>query len=262
MTEPPDAALFREPPESFVAARDALARRLRDGGDEEAAAAVKALRKPTVGAWAMNQLASRAAEGVRALLDAGAELRAAQQAALSSARDPERLRTAAATRRRTVDALVHVAGGVLAEAGRPRGSVLDEIRSGLETASIDPDAGARLEAGRFERPPEGAAGFGGPMAGLVSVPDAGEEPTGARTRKEPHTDVVKLRRDRDDAAQRAQAARTSSKTLARELARLEAQVEKTRLKHADATAQADAAQLELRRAEKALTRVTGRAKGR
>ena len=84
---PPEASeLYRGAPESFIAARDAQVERLRADGHGDDAAAVKALRKPTVVAWALNQLAVRDPDGMRALLEAGGEVRAAQQAALSSKR--------------------------------------------------------------------------------------------------------------------------------------------------------------------------------
>ena len=76
------ASLLREAPEGFIAARDALVARLRASGRDDDAAVVKALRKPTVVAWALNQLSIRDPDGVRGLLDSGAEVRAAQQAAV------------------------------------------------------------------------------------------------------------------------------------------------------------------------------------
>ena len=112
MTALPDEAaeVFRADPDGFVAARNDLAARLAAEDRTDEAAAVKALRKPTVAVWALNQLHNRDAEGVTALLDAGAELRAAQQAALSSSKGgAERLRTATVTRRAAVARLVESA---------------------------------------------------------------------------------------------------------------------------------------------------------
>jgi len=53
--------LYGLPLEEFIKARDALARRRAREAGKEAGAAVKALRKPSVAAWALNQLARRAA---------------------------------------------------------------------------------------------------------------------------------------------------------------------------------------------------------
>ncbi|MFL5300545.1 MAG: hypothetical protein ACJ79R_09405, partial [Anaeromyxobacteraceae bacterium] len=66
-------ALFDAAPGAFVRARDALARELSGAGDRRAGA-VKALRRPTVLALALNRLARRAPAGLRRLLDAGERL--------------------------------------------------------------------------------------------------------------------------------------------------------------------------------------------
>jgi hypothetical protein len=44
--------LYALPLEEFTHERDELAKRVRDEGDADAAAAVKALKKPAVAAWA------------------------------------------------------------------------------------------------------------------------------------------------------------------------------------------------------------------
>jgi hypothetical protein len=49
--------LYAGPPEEFVAARDALAKRLRADGDRATAAEVAKLRRPTATAAALNQVA-------------------------------------------------------------------------------------------------------------------------------------------------------------------------------------------------------------
>jgi hypothetical protein len=54
------AGLYRRPLEEFVAARDQLARQLRAAGDRDAARQVAGLRRPSISAWAANQLAHAA----------------------------------------------------------------------------------------------------------------------------------------------------------------------------------------------------------
>jgi hypothetical protein len=54
------AALYQLPLGEFVAARDQLARQLRTTGDREAARQVVGLRRPSISAWAANQLAHAA----------------------------------------------------------------------------------------------------------------------------------------------------------------------------------------------------------
>src|SRR5207247_10623272 len=112
-----------------VAARGSLADRLRETGQGEHAAVVKALRKPPVPAWAVNRLSDRDPKSIAALLDAGAEVRAAQQAALSSSRHADRLREATTARREVVSGLTRLADGFLREAGRWTGSPLAYVRA-------------------------------------------------------------------------------------------------------------------------------------
>src|SRR5438876_11848144 len=69
--------------EQFVAERTRLAKALRDAGDREGAEAFAKLRKPTVAAWVLNQLARRNRREVDLLLDAGHRLREAQAEALT-----------------------------------------------------------------------------------------------------------------------------------------------------------------------------------
>ena len=67
-------ALYGLPLDAFVPERDALAKRLRADKRREEADAVKALRKPSVAAWAANQVL-RSQPGQRdALLEAGAKV--------------------------------------------------------------------------------------------------------------------------------------------------------------------------------------------
>lgn len=51
--------LYAGYPAAFVARRDELAKQARASGDRSLAAAIKALRRPTVGSWYLN-VASRA----------------------------------------------------------------------------------------------------------------------------------------------------------------------------------------------------------
>ncbi|MGH3666099.1 MAG: hypothetical protein ACRDU8_08450 [Egibacteraceae bacterium] len=87
MAPDPADALFDLPPGAFTAARDELVRRLRAEGDRQAAEQVRVLRRPTVAAWAVNQVARRAPERLRELLEAGDVVRRAQRRAVSGVRN-------------------------------------------------------------------------------------------------------------------------------------------------------------------------------
>ena len=182
--------------EEFTAARDALAKRLKAAGDKETAAAVKQLARPTVAAWALNQLPRRHPEAVTALLDAGAELRRAQRRAMSGITDAG-MASASAVRREAVMDAARLAAAILTEAGKSPQTVEREISDALEAATTDPQIGEELEEGRFSRPPQ-PSGEMDQMAALslmVSQTDD-HEPAPARTRTKAKPKADKQREDR------------------------------------------------------------------
>jgi hypothetical protein len=276
----PDEArsLFYGPPEGFVAARDALAAQLRSDGRTEEATVVKRLRKPTVVAWALDQLATRDPDGVQELLQAGAEVRAAQQAALSSKRGAaERLRAAGLARAAAVTRLAAVAAAALQGAGKPPDAHADAIAGALGVSAIDGEAAAMLVAGTFERPPAAGASFGD-VFGLTALDGGGEdedtapEPAaagrggtravrpapGSHSAAELRHEVARLRRDRDAAVRRARKAADAAEGFAHELEGMRRRLEVIERKHADAAAKAAAGSLEVKQAERALRRATER----
>ena len=276
-TLPDEAAeVFRADPDGFVAARNDLAARLVADDRTDDAAAVKALRKPTVAVWALNQLHERDAEGVTALLDAGAELRAAQQAALSSSKGgAERLRTATVARRAAVARLVESASGVLTDAGRSADNQVGAMTGALEVASFEAEPGRELATGTMQRVPDAPGGFG-EVFGLTAVPDDREEEAATTTaskakgkgkarakssapdRRELQADVARLRRDRDAAERIVRKARQTADGFARELEGMRERLAKVEAKHADAAAKASAGELDLKRAERELAKATAR----
>jgi hypothetical protein len=256
--DPEVRALFREPPDAFIAARDGLARE-RKPSDPAASAAIKALRKPTVPAWALDQLADRDPDGVDALTDAGAELRAAQRAAVASTKHAGRLREATTARRTAVTRLVAAAATVLTEAGRSPDPHLEDIAASLEAASLDDEAAALLRSGTFERPMRDPGGFGD-VFGLQAVPDP--EPERARSedadprpatsqaptkaeRAELQADVNRLRRDRQAAERTARKARETADRLAAEAGAMRARLDVVEAKGRDAERSARTAEREV-----------------
>jgi len=253
-------ALYREPPEGFIAARDALVKQLKEAGRAEDAAEAKALRKPSVPAWAADQLADRDPDGIGELLDAGAEVRASQQAALSSGASAERLREATATRRRIVTRLVREASDALREQGRSPDHHVDDIRSTLEAASVDAEAGARLRAGTLYRAIQEAGGFGDAF-GLELVPDAGKtSPKRGHERAGAHPsefNLGRLRRDAASAVRKARQARETADRLAGQLDSMNARLAELATKHAGAESAALQAELEAARAAETLRSAGG-----
>ena len=76
-------ALFQLPLADFTAARNALAAKLKKAGKADAAAHVKALQKPSISAWAVNQLHWQDRRNFEKLLEAGDRFRDAQKAQLA-----------------------------------------------------------------------------------------------------------------------------------------------------------------------------------
>jgi hypothetical protein len=141
--------LFGLAPEAFVAARDDLARQLKRDGDAEAAATVKALRRPPLSAWAVNQLARGRRPELERLLDAGKRLRAAHQSAVQGG-DADELRAAARAEREAVNGLVAAALDVLREAGHPATDASrDRVAATLHAAAADPDAADLVRRGHL-----------------------------------------------------------------------------------------------------------------
>lgn len=160
--------LFSLPPGEFTAARDALAKRLRADGDKEVAAEVKKLRRPTVGAWAVNTVARAHRELVDAVQDAGRRLAEAQrQAPGRGTRDA--LRHATVERRDAVTAAVRAAVALAGEQHR------DGIAATFEAAAAGDD---RVREGRLTKELDAPSGFGvlGDLPDLPEIAEAEPEP--------------------------------------------------------------------------------------
>jgi hypothetical protein len=214
--------LYRLPLADFTRARDELARRLRQEGLRDEAAAVKALRKPTLAAWALNQLARRRRHEVERLLATGKRLREAQEALLAGG-DRSALQRASAEERELVAELTRNATALAGEVGRSAtGSLEERIRATLHAAALDEQAAAELAAGRLVRERE--------AVGLFGVTSAEAKSAGkARPAEKPARPAVKSagasgKRGRDGSALRKVAERR--RELGRELAAARAEEQK------------------------------------
>jgi hypothetical protein len=142
-------ALFGLPLGEFTNARNDLAKRLR-ATDAEVAETVRALHKPTISAWTINQLSREDRGGVKALLEAGAALREAQGRLLAGDDASEPLRDATARERKAVVGLTKGAQAVLKGAGRAATQgTLDRITATLRAAAVSDEGRKLLESGRL-----------------------------------------------------------------------------------------------------------------
>jgi hypothetical protein len=150
--------LYGTPLDEFVHERDELAKRLTRNGDREAGARVKALRKPTVGAWALNQAVRRRRAETDALLATGKRLRAAHEELLSGG-DSAVLRETMEEERSLTSALADCAEAIASETGKSGPALRDRVRATLHAAAVQEEAREELAAGRFVRERE-AVGLG------------------------------------------------------------------------------------------------------
>ncbi|HSK31900.1 MAG TPA: hypothetical protein VK903_00315, partial [Propionicimonas sp.] len=149
------AELYAGAPTDFVARRDELAKQARTAGDRELAVAIKALRRPTVGAWYLNLAAAAGLTSLRELLELGRQLRETQAAG-----DFAALRDLAARRNPLVARVLRDLTAHLAQVGiSTTGGGLDEVRTTLGAALADPAVDEQVRSGRVDRP-HSYGGFG------------------------------------------------------------------------------------------------------
>jgi hypothetical protein len=241
--------LYGLPLDGFVAARDEAARLLRQDGQTEPAAEVAALRKPSVSAWAVNQLARRHAARLGELLERGQRLRTAHRAALAG-RGASGLAAAGKAERSVVAELVELAAGELEAAGRaPSPAVRERIGNTLHAAAQDPAAAALVRRGRLTRDLD-PSGFGDlSLAGAEEVEGNGE--VSARQTREQRQAV---RRARDEARRQASVAADRAIMARREAERLRAAADRAEEAATRARAAADAATEAERKASERATR--------
>ena len=183
--EPPSAEtdrLYALPLDEFTAERDALAKRLRKDGDREAADAVKALKKPSVAAWAINQVRRDRPDDVRRLLDVTEELHRVY-AGIASAGARERLGEAAAMQRELVGALVRCAAQLLEAGGHGGGeATLTKVADTLRAAALDEELREQIATGRVAKERR-AAGLG-PLASMPA-PAKAKAKSGTKAKPKP-----------------------------------------------------------------------------
>jgi hypothetical protein len=165
------AALYRGPLDTFITRRAALVKQLRSS-DADAAVVVGKLRKPTVSAWAIDQLAAEDPDLITELLAAGADAWEAQRAASSGAESSEALLGASARVRDGVEAAIRAATQVLDRAGHATGEeTVRRIRTTLQASVAGgPAERAALWRGTLDRDFD-PAGFGAPERLEDDVPE-------------------------------------------------------------------------------------------
>ncbi|WP_309113546.1 hypothetical protein [Saccharothrix sp.] len=211
--------LYALPPAGFVAARDAAARRALDRGDKALAKQVAALRKPTLSAWALNQLARQHAAEYAQAVALGEQLRAAQEGLKGGV-----LRELSGKRRVVVGALVRLTEDLARAAGSPLGpDAVQQVRTTLTSALADAVLAARIRAGRLVKPVE-QSGFGPLSETAVPAPaKGGDRASTARDDLAPRREK-KRERELAKAREDITAARSGARDADRALAEAEAEL--------------------------------------
>jgi hypothetical protein len=232
-----------------------LAKALRKDGEREPADEVASLRKPSVAAWAVNQLVRTRPGELQALFAAGDALQSAQSDLLAGSGDASALRDGVTNEREAVEALVDLARGLLSSGGHElTPTTLERVSQSLHAAALDEDARAEVEAGCLTRELRhvglGQGGLAGqPAAAAGARTKARGEPKAAKAKRAEREETKRERAERErserERAQAVKAARRAEADARRAAERAEREVQ---------TAQArrdDAAEL-LRKAEDAL----------
>jgi hypothetical protein len=133
--------LYAEPLPDFTPARDAAAKELRS--DKELAARVRALKKPSIAAWALNLLVRRESTQIDQVLELGESLRAAAESMAG-----EDLRALTRQRRQLTHALAGTARDLAREQDvRLTDTVVDQVEGMLTAAMLDPVAARVVRSG-------------------------------------------------------------------------------------------------------------------
>lgn len=206
------AELYELDPADFTAERDRRAAEARGQGDRDTARSIKALRRPSAAAWAVNLLARHQPDQLARLIDLGAQLRDAQ-----AQLDGDELRGLIRQRQQVVAAVGAETRRLAAERGRPISDVAErQVDETLDAALADADAAAAVTTSRLVRALQHhgmdrvdlAGAVAGSVTGLVTGPvigpaagasPAGPDPTREKTGEPAGRETTR----RDDIAEAA-----------------------------------------------------------
>lgn len=230
MADPIDE-LYSLPLEEFTQARNELAKRLGDP-------TVRQLKKPSISAWAVNQLARQREVDMRRLLRAGERLEQAQKGVFAGG-DQRAFTDAQREQRDAIRRLRSEAAELLRAGGHPAAdATLERLATTLQAAAGTEDGRERLRTGRLTEDLE-PLGFG-VFAGVTPTPSARrskakpQAPPPPRPNKQLEKARADLKSARDEAetaekaareAERiADQARRAAERAAQRVSRLEARV--------------------------------------
>jgi hypothetical protein len=183
---------------------------------------VAALRKPSVAAWAVNQLVRTQRKAINELFDAGDALRAAHDQVLAGAGGgASGLRAAVERERVAVDALTGLARGLLTSDGHELSpTIIDRVADTLHAAALDDDARGQVRDGRLERELR-HVGLGMAMAPGSAPAPARKAPPAPKRRTEDRAAAERERALEQARVEARAAARATEREARRRLERAE-----------------------------------------
>ena len=256
--------LFRLPLAEFTSARNGLAAQFKKNGRGDEAANVKALGKPSVSAWAVNQLYWNHRESFDKLIASGERFHKAQ-ASRTGAKVAE-MRVALDARREALTKLSDLAAQILRDGGHnPSPDTVHRITTTLEgiSAYTSRDDGPRLGRLTHDVDPPGFESFGSfvPIKQEAGGRKQGAGTGGRSRRQEAGTaqpgvaDRRKVEERKSEEANNAKLAKAKASLQEAKRSLMDAQTRVRSLEAAKTRAQAD-----LRQAEERLKEATKRAR--
>jgi methyl-accepting chemotaxis protein len=253
--------LYGLPAADFTAARNAAAKAAKANKERDLAAGITALPRPSTSAWVVNQLVRRHPDDVAALLELGADMRAAEHA-----RDADRIRSLSRERNLRVPALTKQARALSEELGQPVSeAIAQEIESTLTAALATEDFGSAVRSGQLTKALVWA-GFGEmpALATLVAVPTRTESPKREKKQgkasAEDRAAAEEAAREAEEAAREAEEAAREAERREREQAEAEEAAAEAESRVAELTAVVEDLTQQLDWAKKQLSEATKEAK--
>jgi len=235
--------IYSAPRERFVSEREAVAKELRAEAKSDEAAAVAALRKPTLVAWALNEVSRSRSDAVRRLIET--------QAAMHNTKSADEMRELSQERQEIMGDLTAAAVAVLEEAGHAGQVAADKIALTLLALGTNAEAADRFQKGRLHQEVAPGDMWDIPMAN-PKTGAAKADPLIAGTRH-----VERARKELLTLQERAKKLEERSRLAARRLEQARQLAEEAAQAAADARSEADRSARELAKAERSLKMGTG-----
>jgi hypothetical protein len=245
--EPELDRLYQLPPGEFTAARDELAKRLRDDGEREQADEVKKLRKPPVAVSLVNRLARERELDVQRLGKAGEALTKSQTKG-----DAEAFEAARRDEQQALERLAQAAREVAEREGFG-GTAVERATQTLRAASLTDEGRRRLKQGRLTeelQPPgfevlTGVAPAAPRRAATQAKPKADDKAERRRALTEARETVRRLKAEERELASAARTAARDADKAEREAAQLRARADEAQAAASEAGERVSQAEAEL-----------------